>query len=99
MAAPTVTRRASWPRPKESKPVCESPGPNWMPYHGNNMLTGTTSAPVAASRAGGGSDRNSSAQRLPSTVARVELMPPGDLVLAQLPAQVDLLAVADRREI
>src|SRR5436190_2255768 len=70
-----------------------------MPYQGKSMLPGIANAPTATSRPGGGRDRNSSAQRLPSTVARVELMPPGDLVLAELPAQVDLLAVADRREV
>src|SRR5436190_4536974 len=70
-----------------------------MPYQGKSMLPGIANAPTATSRPGGGRDRNSSIQRLPSTVAGVELMPPGDLVLAELPAQVHLLAVPHRWEV
>ena len=33
---------------------------NSIPYQGNSMLPGTASAPSAASRAGGGSERKSS---------------------------------------
>ena len=53
-------------------------------------------APAPTGRTSGGSG---SGQRLPSRVPAVELVPPGDLVLAELPAQVDLLAVQDRWEI
>src|SRR5919199_2888169 len=98
-AAPTVERSASWPSPNESNPVCERPGPNWIPYQGKSMLAGTASAPTAASRAGGGRERKSSIQRLASTVAGVHFVPPRDLVLAQRPAEVHLLAVADRGEV
>ena len=40
-----------------------------------------------------------SVERLPATVARLEVVPEADLVLAELPAEVDLAALADRREV
>src|SRR6476646_6657429 len=98
-AAPAVSTSASSPRPKEAKPVCESPGPNWIPYQGNSMLPGTSNAPIAARRAGGSRERKSSVQRLPPTVARVQVVPPSHLFFAKLPAEVDLLAVADGGEV
>src|SRR5215211_97597 len=41
----------------------------------------------------------SSVKWLPAPVPGLEVVPVGDRILAELPAQIDLLAVADRREV
>src|SRR5215211_9266928 len=41
----------------------------------------------------------SSVKWLPAPVPGLEVVPVGDRVLAELPAQIDLLTVADRREV
>src|SRR5262245_51197065 len=70
------------------------------------MLTGMASAPIAAVRAGCGRARNSvgsprseSVERLTAGVASFDVVPVRDLLLAELPAQEDLAAVDQRREV
>src|SRR5262249_19069905 len=46
-----------------------------------------------------GKSRISSVERLAATVTRLEVMPVADVVLSQLPAEVHLAAIDDRREV
>src|SRR5688572_28541697 len=72
---------------------------NVTPYHGSSRLTATIPTPIAARRSWAPSERRRSVKRLPAPVAVLDVVPPVDRVLAQLPAEIDLLAVADRREV
>src|SRR5215212_2639219 len=77
--------------------------------NGPNVLITSSSAPTPATRCSKFSRRQVSAtpsatrcgssERLASGKARVRVVPEGDLVLALLPAEVDLAALAQRREV
>src|SRR5919202_3560996 len=77
--------------------------------NGPNVLTIRSSAPTAATRCSKFSRRHvsstpsatrlGSSERLAPGIARVLVVPEGDLVLALLPAEVDLLPVAQRGEV
>src|SRR4051794_11901524 len=77
--------------------------------NGPNVLTTSRSAPTPATRCSKFSRRQVSttpsatrcgrSERLASAIARVGVVPEGDLVLALLPAEVDLAPVAQGREV
>src|SRR4051794_22056188 len=71
--------------------------------NGPKVETMSSSAPTPATRCSKFSrpqvDRSGSSERLASAIARLEVVPEADLVLARLPAQVHLAAVAHGREV
>src|SRR4051794_28810221 len=98
--AATVTSSAAWPNPKLSSPVTASWGRRASPYQGKSMLTATASTPAPAIRSAGVSGRRrGSVEGLSATVAGFELVPVIDLVLIELPAEIDLVVVDDRGEV
>src|SRR5918996_3158818 len=106
-APPTVSRSAAWANPKVLSPVTESPPLKRMPYQGRSRLATTTRAPITHMRSAGLRDLSrstevrspASGEGSPATVARVEIVPVPDLVLAAPPAQVHLTTLDDRGEV
>src|SRR5918994_1134832 len=80
--------------------VFTSPPASVTPYQGKNRLATTIAAPATARRSCAVRVlRSGSIELSPAPIAGLEIVPVLDRVLAELPAQVDLLAVADRREV
>src|SRR5262245_13868306 len=109
VVAAAISTRAASAQPKAPIPVNTRSFEIGDSYHGRNMLPTNTAHPITAILSFAPSPRRSrpsprsieagsSVQRLAATVSGLELVPVVDVVLAQLPAEVDLTAVDQRGE-
>src|SRR3954447_22926811 len=107
--AAAISTRAPSAQPKAPIPVSTRSFEIGDSYHGSNRLPTMTAAPITAIRSlpprprrslssSPGKERRS-VERLAATVPALEFVPVGDLVLAELPAEVDLAAIDQRREV